>query len=174
MTNSGNTTKIIILLIGLALSFSIGFFFGSKYNKTQDKTYGIILDSGPKLEEIQNVTNEFLKAWNNGDAEGCAYTYAEDAVFMPPDLPSIHGRAEIMVFFEEQRRNNSGEMEIAEKVQEVIYFEDWAVMRGLGEISVQNTDSTLNKFQFKWAMLSKKNPEGKWESVWDIYNDIGQ
>jgi len=24
------------------------------------------------------------------------------------------------------------------------------------------------------AMLSKKNPEGKWESVWDIYNDINK
>lgn len=51
-------------------------------------------------------------------------------------------------------------------VQKVIYFGDWTTMQGLGEISILNTDSTVDNFSFKWAMLSKKNPEGKWESVW--------
>lgn len=40
-----------------------------------------------------------------------------------------------------------------------------------GQITNAETDSIENKFTFKWAMLSKKNQEGVWESVWDIYND---
>ena len=25
---------------------------------------------------------------------------------------------------------------------------------------------------YKWIILSKKQPNGKWESVWDIFNDV--
>lgn len=133
---------------------------------------GLILNSGPGLIKMQSVTEEFLKAWNNGDAEGCANTYSAEALFMPPKLSSIQGREAIKRHFENEVPKNVGQMKITEKVQEVIYFGDWATMQGLGNISIQKTDSTLENISFKWAMLSKKNHEGKWETVWDIYNDI--
>lgn len=172
MIDSKNISKIILLLIGFAFTLSIGFYLGKIFPKTQESNYGVIIDQGPKLEEIQHTTDEFLKAYNNGDLNGIGNTYAKDAIFMPPNLPSIHGRSEIMSFFQEEGVSNTSQMKIAETMQEVIYFEDWAVMRGLGEISIIIPDSTSNKIPFKWAMLSKKNPDGKWESVWDIYNDM--
>jgi uncharacterized protein (TIGR02246 family) len=172
MTEPRNTFSRILLIIGFAITLSIGFYLGTKYSGNQESNYGIIINDGPKLEEIQLATEDFLKAYNDGDLDGIGNTYAKDAVFMPPNQPSVHGRAEIIKFFQEEVVSNSSRMEITEKVQEVIYFGDWAVMRGLGEISITIPDSTSNKVQFKWAMLSKKNPDGIWESVWDIYNDI--
>ncbi len=172
MAKPRNTSRIFLLLIGFAFTLSIGFYLGRMFPKTQRINHGVILDQGPKLEEIQNATDEFLEAYNNGDLNGIGNTYAKDAIFMPPNLPSIHGRSEIMRFFQEEVVNNTNKMKVAETVQEVIYFENWAVMRGLGEISIIIPDSTSNKILFKWAMLSRKNPDGKWESVWDIYNDM--
>ena len=164
--------RITFIIIAIAL-VTIGFFFGKNYNGLNNNIpQGIILNSGPGLDKMQSVTEEFLKAWNNGDAKGCAITYSEEALFMPPEHSSIQGRKAIEKFFKSEVPKKPGEMKISEKVQEVIYFGDWAAMQGLGEISTQKNDSTIENISFKWAMLSKKNPEGKWESVWDIYNDI--
>jgi len=163
-------SRISLFIIAIAL-VTIGFFLGKNYNQLNDKIpQGVILNSGPGLDKMQSVTEEFLKAWNNGDAHGCAITYSEDALFMPTEQSSIRGRQAIEKIFKNEVPKKVGEMKISEKVQEVIYFGDWATMQGLGDISIQKNDSTIENISFKWAMLSKKNPEGKWESVWDIYN----
>ena len=164
-------SRIMLFVFAIAL-FSIGFFLGKNYNSMNNEIpQGVILNCGPGLIKIQSVTEEFLKAWNNGDAEGCANTYSEEALYMTPEFPSIQGREAIKKSFEEEVPKNIGEMKITEKVQEVIYFGDWATMQGLGNVAIQKTDSTMENISFKWVMLSKKNPQGKWESVWDIYND---
>jgi uncharacterized protein (TIGR02246 family) len=170
----GNSLKhinrMMLFVCAIAL-LAIGFFLGRNYNGLNNEIpQGVILDSGPGLTKMQLVTDEFLNAWNNGDAQGCTNTYSEEALYMTPGFPSIQGREAIRKSFEEEVPKNIGEMKITEKVQEVIYFGDWATMQGLGEVSIQKSDSTVENSSFKWAMLSKKNPEGKWESVWDIYN----
>ena len=165
----------IVLLVGAMALFTIGFFLGRNYNGLNNQIpQGVILNSGPGLIKMQSVTEEFLNAWNNGDAEGCANTFSEEALYMTPEFPSIQGRKAIRKSFKEEVPKNIGEMKITEKVQEVIYFGDWATMQGLGNVAIQKTDSTLENISFKWVMLSKKNSEGKWESVWDIYNDINK
>jgi len=161
----------LVLLIVVVLS--IGYLAGCQFNQPSAQyPEGVILDSGPGLDNIQSVTDVFLKAWNEGDADGCSNTYAKDAIFMPPGQQSINGRDAIRKFFIDQRQNTNGaKMNIEEQVKEVIYFDDWAVMRGLGKITIAESDSSESKFTFKWAMLSKRNQQGQWESVWDIYND---
>jgi uncharacterized protein (TIGR02246 family) len=167
-----NISPIILVLLFVGV-LSIGYLAGCQFNQPAVQyPLGVILDDGPGLENIQAVTDEFLEAWNQGDADGSSNTYAEDAVFMPPGQKSVIGRDAIRKFFHEQRESTDGaDMNIEEQVKEVIYFDDWAVMRGLGEITIKESDSSESKFTFKWAMLSKRNQQGKWESVWDIYND---
>ncbi|MGL1888632.1 MAG: SgcJ/EcaC family oxidoreductase [Reichenbachiella sp.] len=175
MENPAININRIILFIGAIALFIMGFYLGKNYNGSNNEIpQSVILNSGPGLTKMQSVTEEFLIAWNNGDAQGCADTYSEEALFMPPELSSIQGREAIKNHFENEVPKNVGEMKITEKVQEVIYFGDWATMQGLGKISIQKTDSTRENISFKWAMLSKKNLEGKWESVWDIYNEVGK
>ncbi|MCK5705675.1 MAG: nuclear transport factor 2 family protein [Cyclobacteriaceae bacterium] len=168
--NSKIKINPILLVLVFLVVLSIGYLAGCQSSPQYSQR--VILNSGPCLENIQTVTDVFLKAWNEGDAEGCANTYAEDAIFMSPGQVAVEGRDAIQKFFIEGRKSaNGAEMKIEEKVQEVIYFDDWTVMRDSGIIKVAETDSIEDKFTFKWAMLSKKNQEGKWESVWDILND---
>ena len=174
MKNSKSCSKIILLLIGFTFTLSIGCYLGKIFSKTQESHYGVVIDQGPKLEEMQYAVDEILNAYNNEDLIGIGNTYAKDAVFMPPKLPSIHGRSEVINFFKEEVISNTSHLKIKETVQELIYFENLAVLRGLGKISIIISDSTSTKFPFKWTMLSEKNSEGKWEPVWDIYNDINQ
>jgi uncharacterized protein (TIGR02246 family) len=175
MNSKIKISPVILLLCSFGV-LSIGYLVGCQSNtETPSYPQGVILDDGPGLEKIQAVTDKFLEAWNEGDADGCSNTYAEDAVFMPPGQKSVIGRDAIRKFFIEQREGTDGaDMNIEEQVKEVIYFDDWAVMRGLGEITIDESDSSETKFTFKWAMLSKRNQQGQWESVWDIYNDDNQ
>jgi len=43
------------------------------------------------------------------------------------------------------------------------------VIRGSG---FESRDSEGASGTYKWIILSKKQPSGKWESVWDIFNDV--
>lgn len=140
--------NIIIGPIALALLFIgallIGYLAGCQFKRPSlQYPQRVILESGPGLENIQAVTDVFLGAWNKGDADGCSNTYAKDADFMPPGQESVIGRDAIQKFFVDQRQSTNGaHMNIKEQVQEVIYFDNWAVIRGKGEITVADTHST--------------------------------
>src|SRR4051812_38775466 len=96
MTETKTTNRLTLILIISVVSLIIGFLSGIRYNDSKNKTNGVMLSSGPELEKIQTVTNEFVEAWIKGDAEACANTYSADAVFMTPDQPSFHGRQAII------------------------------------------------------------------------------
>ena len=163
--------KPISKVLASAILLITGFVCGIFYNKTDDEPKREIVTSGSDLGMIQEVTNEFVNAWIEGDAEACANTYSENAVFMVPDQPSYHGRKEIKDRYEEMfnKRNDSTLIEMTETVNEVIMFGDWAAIRGSG---YETRDSDGAGGTYKWIILSKKQPNGKWESVWDIFNDV--
>ncbi len=155
----------IVVSVGL---MTIGFVTGTFYSNSSEVS-STILTSGPERDMIQEVTNEFVNAWIKGDVEGCANTYSEDAVFMVPGQPSYLGRQAIVECYkaEFKSRNDSTNTEMEEIVNEVIFFDDWAVIRGSG---YESQDSIGPKDSYKWIILSKKQSNGRWESVWDILN----
>jgi len=169
--NKTKNKQTLITALLIIVSLTIGFLSGFKYNDSNEKTDNKILTSGPELEKIQLVTNEFVEAWIKGNAEECANTYSDDAVFMVPDQPSYHGRKTIKDRYEKmfETRNDTTKFEMTETVNEVIYFNDWAVIRGSG---FESRDSLDAKGTYKWIILSKKQPDGRWETVWDIFNDV--
>ncbi len=59
---------------------------------------------------------------------------------------------------------------MAEPANEVLSFQNWAVIRGTGEESIMGLDSTIETETYKWMILAKKKKDGNWETVWDIYN----
>jgi uncharacterized protein (TIGR02246 family) len=163
--------KPIFKIIASTVLLILGFTGGTFYHKFTDEPKNEIITSGSDFEMIQKVTNEFVTAWINGDAEGCANTYSENAVFMVPDQPSYHGRSAIKDRYQKMfnQRNDSTRIEMTETVKEVLVLDDWAVIRGSG---FETRDSQGASGTYKWIILSKKQPNGKWESVWDIFNDV--
>jgi uncharacterized protein (TIGR02246 family) len=41
---------------------------------------------------IRDVSAEWARHWNAGDADGVAALYAEDAIYLPPHHEAVHGR----------------------------------------------------------------------------------
>ncbi len=47
------------------------------------------------LNDIVELENRFLEAYRRGDAKACADCYTEDAVYLVPGMPPVHGRSAI-------------------------------------------------------------------------------
>lgn len=165
--------KYFIGIIVLTLIFIIGFWTGSKYASTEFRNQGVLISNGPDLEEVQQITGEYVRTHVAADFEECTSLFAENAVYMVPGRPSLKGRSQIKAYLKESftSRGDNKILDMKEPAEEVIFFGDYAAVRGTGYDDILRADSTITKTTYKWMVLAYRNPEGTWETVWDIYNN---
>ena len=165
--------KYFIGIVLLALIFIIGFWFGSKYALPELTNQGVLISDGPNLEAVQQITGEYVRTHLAADFEECASLYAENATYMVPERPSLIGRSEIKAYLKESftSRENYEILDMKEPAEEMVFFGNYAAVRGTGYDQILNSDSTITKTTYKWMVLAHRNPEGTWEIDWDIYNN---
>jgi uncharacterized protein (TIGR02246 family) len=56
-------------------------------------------DSAREVAALQAVDQNWVRAYNSGNAEAIANLYDEQAVLLPPGAPGVNGRAAIKAFF---------------------------------------------------------------------------
>jgi uncharacterized protein (TIGR02246 family) len=164
--------KYFIGIIVLALIFIIGFWTGSKYAPTELPNQGVLISHGSDLEEVQQITGEYVRTHIAADFDECATLFAENAVYMVPGRPSLKGRSEIKDYLKESftSRGDDKILDMKEPAEEVVFFGDYAAVRGTGYDDTLSEDSTITKPTYKWMVLAHRNPKGTWETIWDIYN----
>lgn len=165
--------KYFIRIVLLALIFVTGFWVGGKYDSPELPNQGVLISNGPDLEEVQQITGKYVRTHLAADFEECASLYAENAVYMTPGRPSLIGRSEIKAYLKKSftSRGDVKILEMKEPAEEMIFFGDYAAVRGTGYDDILNLDSTITKSTYKWMVLAHRNPEGTWEIDWDIYNN---
>lgn len=165
--------KYFIRIVLLALIFVTGFWVGGKYASPELPNQGVLISNGPDLEEVQQITGKYVRTHLAADFEECASLYAENAVYMTPGRPSLIGRSEIKAYLKKSftSRGDVKILEMKEPAEEMIFFGDYAAVRGTGYDDIINLDSTITKSTYKWMVLAHRNPEGTWEIDWDIYNN---
>ena len=164
--------KYFIGIALMALTFITGFWVGGKYASPELPNQGVLISNGPDLEEVQEITSEYVRTHLAANFEECAALYAENAVYMIPERPSLIGRKEIKAYLEKSftSRGDVKILEMKEPAEETVFFGEYAAVRGTGYSDILNADSTITKSTYKWIVLAHKNPEGSWEIDWDIYN----
>lgn len=165
--------KYLIGIVVLVLIFIIGFWTGNKYTESEFPNQGILISSGQELEEVQQITGEYVRTHLAADYEECSSLYAKNAIYMIPGRPSLKGRDQIRKYLKESftSRGNKKILEMKEPAEEVVFFGDYAAVRGIGYDKIQKEDSTITKFTYKWMVLARKESDGNWTIVWDIYNN---
>ena len=89
---------------------------------------------------------------------------------MVQDQPQLEGYDAVLKDYETLFATEStAEVEMAEPVKEVLSMGDYAVIRGTG-YNIESNDGESKKMTYKWVILSKRQPDGSWQMVWDIYN----
>ena len=56
-------------------------------------------DSAKEVAALQSVDQDWVRAYNAGNADAVANLYDEQAVLLPPGAPAVNGRAAIKAFF---------------------------------------------------------------------------
>ena len=164
--------KYFIGIIVLAFIFIIGFWTGSKYAPNEFPNQGVLISNGSDLEEVQQITGEYVRTHVAADFEECATLFAENAVYMVPGRPSLKGRSEIKAYLKESftGRGDNKILDMKEPAEEVVFFGDYAAVRGTGYNNTLREDSTITKSTYKWMVLARRDLDSKWITVWDIFN----
>ena len=136
-----------------------------------DNHNGMVVKSGPVYDAQQELLAAFVKAFAEGDAEGCASLYTEDTIYMQADLPIERGRDVVLEGYAEFFANRPNKLiEISEPIEEVISFGDMAVVRGTGKNVEETPEGETVTKTYKYMILSEKQEDGSWQMKWDIYN----
>ena len=111
-----------------------------------------------------------MKAFKEGDAEGCAKLYTEDTVYMEAELPIVVGRDVMLSNYQAYFKGRKNKIiERAEPISEVITFGNMAAFRGTGK-NIEETPAGVQETRtYKYMILSQKQPDGSWQMFWGIY-----
>lgn len=164
--------KYLLGTVTAVIIFFIGFWTGSNHESSELKSQGVLISSGPQLEDVQQITAGYVRTHVAANYEECASLFANDAIYMIPGKSPLIGRDNIKEYLKQSFTGRTYEiLEMAEPAEEAIYFGDYVAARGIGIEKVLNADSTIEEFPYKWMVLARKTSDGNWETVWDIYND---
>tara|TARA_Y100001970_G_scaffold150293_1_gene184294 strand:+ start:194 stop:679 length:486 start_codon:yes stop_codon:yes gene_type:complete len=125
---------------------------------------------GADYEAQKELLNNFVEAWLMEDAEGCASLYENEAIYMIPGVPILEGYNSILDSYKKQFSiPRDYKVTMQEPVVEVLPMGDWAMVRGTGNSKEINNGVSQTK-TYKWIILSRKQKDGSWKIVWDIFN----
>jgi uncharacterized protein (TIGR02246 family) len=101
---------------------------------------------------IRQIGSEWAQRWNAGDLDGVVAAYANDAVYLPPHHPAVHGRAAIHEYLRGPLSHG-----VSDLVFDVTYIKQsgnvaWDV--GTYRMNVPQSNGT------------KKEDHGKYLTVW--------
>lgn len=116
---------------------------------------------------IASAAQAWMEAANAADWESLAAMYSEDAVFMPPNQPTVEGRANILAWFEAFPPINN----ISLKQVDVDGVGDLAYVRGTYSITMTPEEGMGSITDTgKYIEIRRRQTDGSWLIVRDIYN----
>lgn len=120
--------------------------------------------SGHVRQEIENVNSRFAELWDQGDFEGVAALYTDDAVMIPQGSRPVVGREAIR---EIQARINA--LGVRRQEFETVMLDDLGdtvieigAYRCFGESDLVDEGNT--------TLVWKRQPDGSWRLRWDVFH----
>lgn len=110
----------------------------------------------------------FIASLLAGDWPALASHYAEDAVLYPPGREPVRGRDAIEAFF----ASFPPVVDLVADVEEIDGSGDTAYLRGSSVVTFATEgEGEAAKESLKFIEIHRKQPDGRWLMVADIWND---
>jgi len=114
------------------------------------------------LEDIGQLSDAFLDAYDEGDVERLADLFTDDAVLMPSGGPTCDGRDEIADYFDDLLRDGPAAAEF--EVQETRVLDGWAFERI--DVTFYWTDPATGEESESWVRyfwVLRRQTDGAWK-----------
>ena len=126
-------------------------------------------DAATVRPAIDSANARFATAMTTGDTATLAGTYGDDAILMPPGQKAVHGRADIAKTF----AGMGAQAKISDAkltTTDLIVSGDYAMETGTYEMTVTPKGAKAVKDAGKYETVWKKQPDGGWKLIRDIWN----
>ncbi len=119
---------------------------------------------------IRETTNEWMNAANAKDVERLVDLYAADASVFPPNAPLATGKEAISTVWSEFIESPGFATSLQTTKVEISRAGDLAYMVGTYEDTMNDPEGNPVTDRGKWVVALKKQPDGAWKMVADIWN----
>ncbi|MCP4326924.1 MAG: DUF4440 domain-containing protein [Alphaproteobacteria bacterium] len=119
------------------------------------------MDMKKVLEDFDAAYN---KAFNEGDAAGCAAFFSEDILLMAPDQPMTRGKKAFEETYQSRMDTSSDGTHTNELVE---YGVDGDLAYQVGTFAITDTDPSE---QGKFVNVLKRQADGTWKVAVSIFN----
>ncbi len=129
------------------------------------------VDTLAAASAVQGLVDEFLSAFNAGDASAASSIYAEDIVQMRPYGPVLEGREATIASVQEFLDQFSTPPTQTANTDEVIVRGDLAIARGTWAVQTAlETGAAGDSTEGKWLMVARRQGDGSWKISRWIWN----
>ena len=155
-----NTNHVPVLCICL-------FLFVSCNNSTSSRADGRI-SAAQQEEELHQQSREWDRLFDAADATQLASLYADDAISMPPDSPTVQGRRALQTEFESFFASNVARHETM--VDKIVIEGDLAIEVARYRLTYRPKSGGPEVVESGRHMESRRRTAGKWRIVLEIWN----
>jgi uncharacterized protein (TIGR02246 family) len=118
------------------------------------------------IDAINATSEKFLKAARASDWSGVAATYTEDAILMPPNGPTVEGRASIQAFWEAFPPYSDLDL----KSVEIAGSGDLTYVHGMYSLNITPSGGSPIPDSGKYIEIRRRGADGSWLLSHDIFN----
>jgi uncharacterized protein (TIGR02246 family) len=123
------------------------------------------------LNYLRAAPEDWDHAFNANDTAKVAALYADEAVYMPENTPTLRGRLAVQADLERYFAQFSAKHETF--VDEILTHQDWAIERGRFTMTITPKPSGPQMKQSGRQVICRRKVNGSWLIVWEIWNTEG-
>jgi len=124
--------------------------------------------SAADLTTLRAAPEDWDHAFGSNDAAKMAAFYAEDAISMPENAPTLRGRHAIQANYERYFAQYTARHETF--VDEILTHQDWAIERGRFTVTSTPKPSGPQSKQNGRYVVCRRKINGSWLIAWEIWN----
>ena len=115
---------------------------------------------------VDEMIQDYLRAFNAGDYRRVASYWTEDAVHLPPMGPEIRGRAALEEFYQQTLENMKAQL--SDYSYECRFAGDHVFVRESFTVTIQPPDQETITLPGKGLWIGRKEADGVWRTFWAL------
>ncbi len=128
------------------------------------------VDTAAEEAAIRELSVEWMNAANAKDVERMLGLYTDDTSLYPPNLAIVTGKEAIRTYYSQVLETPGFVISLEVTNVGISSAGNLAYSTGTSETTVNDAQGNPVTVREKWVAILKKQPDGTWKSVLDIWN----